>query len=61
MIKRLRVLVATNDRSLVGRDWLLALQYQLKPSNQIKASECISMISDQLAIGAHSSEVDRFE
>ena len=59
MTNRIRIVVATNGRSLVGRDWLVALQYQFTPCNQITAKECISKVSRHPVSSAHSSEVNR--
>ena len=56
--KRARSLLAATERSLVGHDWLATLHYQFKPSNQIEASEFISLVSGHLINGGHSSEVN---
>ena len=57
-IERARIPAEVTGRTLVGHDWLAALQSQFKHSNQIAASECNSMISSHLIKGGHSSEVN---
>ena len=43
-LKQARMLVAEKGRSLVGRDWLVAVKYQLTPVYQIAANECFHEI-----------------
>ena len=57
-IKKARISVVVTGKSLVGRNWLSALQYQFKPSSQIAASECILLISSHSIDGGHSSKVE---
>ena len=56
-LKRARILVTANGRSLVGSDWLAVLEYQCTPSNQIRASERFSMISKNFVNTMNASEV----